>query len=247
MSKTIIFRVENKQKVGMYRDERTSYLMQGYQHPPPSRDSALCEVWDNLYEMGEHSGYIFGFATLEQLKSWIYEDEWRFVLNSFRFHVYMYETDDYYEGDTQAIFRKSTAKRVGMVSLTHIQDFTTESLKALVTKDKDHELPSDRAVPYHSGRVGLLARSPVYRAPDTDPNADDDDRVLRSDPRSVGTEIEDGPLYASAAAVLEWNKRREQLRRTAESEAYESRTMPADYTGGTDRDSERAKSRAIHF
>ena len=49
-------------------------------------------------------GTRFAFASLEQLKNWIYRDAWRQRLQERGYHIKVYETQDAIGGDTQAVF-----------------------------------------------------------------------------------------------------------------------------------------------
>lgn len=92
-------------------------MQTSHRHPSPWQDAALRDAWAGLD--GKHN-YIFGFSTIAQLKSWIYRREMRRDLEEAGFRVVVYQTDDYFLGDTQAVFRKSTAIVQNELRLTEI-------------------------------------------------------------------------------------------------------------------------------
>lgn len=119
----LIYRIENKRGRGMYYngDEgcQVRYMMQEERHPPPTSDVKLRGVWEKLYWNGEHQFWQFGFNSLDQLRSWVYKQEWRWELHDAGFAVYAYAATDYHLGDTQAIMIKP-ALPVGHMILTCI-------------------------------------------------------------------------------------------------------------------------------
>lgn len=108
----IIYRVESKRGTGMYVNSScwsVKEAMQEYErHPDPTQDAGLRDVWRDLYYGHESTLFSFGFATIAQLKSWIYRDDWRQILHDHGFAVYAYNAKTYHLGDTQAIFIKDS-------------------------------------------------------------------------------------------------------------------------------------------
>lgn len=63
-------------------------------HPLPEEDSGL--GWDTIeYELGFAKPKLyFGFGSIEQLKSWLYRDEWREHLSDYGFVVMVWDLPD---------------------------------------------------------------------------------------------------------------------------------------------------------
>lgn len=117
----LIYRVENQRGVGMYKAyAKACYAMVGSdRHPSPNDDAELRPAWHQLLNEGLYRHYNFGFATLDQLRSWIYKDEWREELDRKDFYAMCYYVPDEYMhiGATQAIFRKDKARHIGQFLL----------------------------------------------------------------------------------------------------------------------------------
>ena len=112
----LIYRVEGEQGVGLYRcGLRCGQVMQYKRHPTPSEDAELSTWWGANRLIRDQ--YIFGYSTLEQLKSWIYAKKWRMEIKKAGLVCSVYETNDCIVGATQAVFRKSTAKKIGEVDI----------------------------------------------------------------------------------------------------------------------------------
>jgi len=115
----LVYRIESQEGYGMYRCGLScSRVMQYKRHPTPIEDAELSEWWKRNYPISEK--YIFGYSTLEQLKSWIYAEKWRVEIKSSGLVCSVYETDDYIIGAAQAIFRKETAKKIGEVDILNL-------------------------------------------------------------------------------------------------------------------------------
>lgn len=120
MQRTVIFRIE-VDGVGVYRS-RAAWIMYDHDHkaiyeyqqptphPSPEQDSAL------EWQYGQ-TDYYFGFGSMEQFNRWVYSHEMRQQLHDAGAVLVMYSTDDYSIGNTQAVFRKATAIRVGEAPL----------------------------------------------------------------------------------------------------------------------------------
>lgn len=118
----LIYRVEQENGRGMYVDNKddtySSEMTEAMRHPIPSEDAALRDAW-NALSLSQFK-YCFGFSSLEQLKSWIYRSDWRAAINADGFKVAAYETTDFLVGDTQAVFRKATARLQFSISILEI-------------------------------------------------------------------------------------------------------------------------------
>jgi len=121
--KELCFRVVNAFDIGLYQAGRPecwydlpSYDPDTYEdkHPTPSSDRLLARPW---YELEDKSQYFFGFKSLEQMRQWIYKEHVLRGLQEDGFRIAIYQTEDYYIGDTQMIFRKSTATLIGRADL----------------------------------------------------------------------------------------------------------------------------------
>lgn len=116
----LCFRVENADGVGMYRsDNRIGRAMQDPQrHPLPDEDAMLRHAWSVLQETHQSHMFLFGFSSIPQLRSWIYDERVVDSLGEAGFMLAVYSCEEYYLGDTQMIFRRETAELVGRTQLT---------------------------------------------------------------------------------------------------------------------------------
>ena len=84
---------------GIYNADDGLFKSPGYctidhVHPAPDRDTAL--NWDNIaYILGvpQHQCY-FGFGNIEQLKAWLFDDEWRLHLHKQGFVIKVWSLPD---------------------------------------------------------------------------------------------------------------------------------------------------------
>jgi hypothetical protein len=114
-----IYRVENKLDQGMYTgayslcdimDTRSTP-----RHPTPNNDSGLS---DDYWEfMDKTAQYRFGFSTLAQLRSWLYDDEWLRALHGWDYRLSLYDAKKAIVGNTQALFDLAGAVRTSQRSL----------------------------------------------------------------------------------------------------------------------------------
>lgn len=120
-----IFRIEDKAGQGMYRSDKFGSSQHnpmygdGYddmKHPLPHNDSLLMSnmrIWHAAQGNTEQSqkscpvvdAFNFGFASQEQLRNWIYKDEWLVKLDQ-KFFLTLYAVPDEFVvvGHTQACF-----------------------------------------------------------------------------------------------------------------------------------------------
>lgn len=111
-----VYRVQNSLGDGMYRASISSMMLEDVRHPEPYRDSALM---DEMEVAGFCRGipdcyFYYGFASIEQLKSWIYEEQWRWILDGSGYQVTVWEGPAAH-GDTQAVFVKSASEMLGVI------------------------------------------------------------------------------------------------------------------------------------
>lgn len=133
----LFYRVENANCTGMYRfsddDDATLDDMvfedEDYnprRHPLPCQDSLLLKglgkKWPDFFghdAMNFQGNHHFAFKSLEQLKFWLYRQEWREWLEQRGFEIVVYEAEGVY-GDTQAVFDIHTATPKEFHKLTEI-------------------------------------------------------------------------------------------------------------------------------
>lgn len=121
--KELVFRIEDKNGNGIYRTEHAHMLYElddqcfGQAHPHPNRDDKLYHHWDNLVLFGDYRNYYFGFSTMEQLRRWMFDKAVNQKLHDAGIVISIYQTEDYYIGDTQMMFRRSTATLIGKADL----------------------------------------------------------------------------------------------------------------------------------
>ena len=110
---TTIYRIETPEGEGMYHSgasEVTSNLHHPYRHPEPDEDDLLAPVLISKSGGSEHiawyalRNYYFGFSSVEQLRRWIYQDEWLRGLHNDGLVITVIESDDVLLGHTQAMF-----------------------------------------------------------------------------------------------------------------------------------------------
>ena len=99
---------------GMYRSESGlfscgSYATSSRSHPAPWEDTAL--QWDNIgYVLGvPQQQCYFGFSSLDQLKAWLYRQEWREHLDSAGFVIKVWDLPEEFAmhaGNAQAVATK---------------------------------------------------------------------------------------------------------------------------------------------
>ena len=94
---------------GMYSGVPSLHQCRGYStdgsHPAPWDDTAL--LWDETeVTVGvSNAGCLFGFGSLEQLKAWLYNNEWREYLHEHGYVVKVWDLSDplMHVGSAQAI------------------------------------------------------------------------------------------------------------------------------------------------
>src|ERR1700741_5401843 len=124
----LVYRIEGENGDGIYRgkycrDNPMDWIPS--KHPGPARDSLLVdnanvirEREDDWYSLDfcewiTHSNYIFGFAGVEQMRNWIFNDMWlwRMEERGFRLAVFDIESSDVIVGHTQCIFHRHDIKQ----------------------------------------------------------------------------------------------------------------------------------------
>lgn len=120
---TLVYRVENKDGIGMYRGDayNCTFKMYGQRHLAPSEDAELCDFWDDT-SLAERDALRFAFATIDQLRAWIYHIGWRRALHKIGLVVSVYDAEFVHSGATQCVFKIATAKKVGELSLLALSE-----------------------------------------------------------------------------------------------------------------------------
>lgn len=115
---TKVYRVEDKDGKGMYCGRVSLWGMHDpVRHPTPMDDSRLMRSFQrdtggigdartefDKFLFDEFGRVRFGFSSLDQLRRWIYDDEWKDTLYVYGFKLNVYECDRVWVGDTQAVF-----------------------------------------------------------------------------------------------------------------------------------------------
>ncbi len=118
----IIYRVEDSDNCGMYSADISNNMFElQSRHPPPHDDVTLGPKWKVLTS-DQKDPYRFGFASLEQLKFWIYMQEWRTELEAegYRVSVYLVPSKFTMVGETQCVFLPEEATKLHTMSLLEI-------------------------------------------------------------------------------------------------------------------------------
>jgi hypothetical protein len=132
----LVYRIEDVNGGGIYRGDFSGQNPMGTwsseRHPAPRNDSLLVHHINNtrgsreltleISDWVEHHNYIFGFASPEQLRAWVYEDLWitQMQRRGFRLTVLEVEDNDVLVGHTQCIFKREHVKQE---SYFNIADF----------------------------------------------------------------------------------------------------------------------------
>ena len=116
-----VYRLETLEGVGVYMASKSNQMvdriMNGYvaapRHPGPMNDSLLA---DAFYSANQQC-FSFGFASLEQLKEWFFDDNDRELLSLHGIVCNEYEIEGwgFVAGRKQCMFVKENARLVGQV------------------------------------------------------------------------------------------------------------------------------------
>jgi len=120
------YRLEHKEtKGGIYRSNPGIWLdTDDRRHPMPFNDSKLVregmgkiftkyEDFEGCFFNSRGYDYIFGFESADQYRSWFYSDEFLSLAVEKGFSLNLYETEDFFLGNTQMVARKETLVLVG--------------------------------------------------------------------------------------------------------------------------------------
>lgn len=110
---TTIYRIETPEGAGMYCSRVsniTNEMQDMFKHPMPDEDDLLVFALKDKSENGSYilwsklEHYYFGFSSVEQLRRWIYQDEWLRILHDDGLVITVIESNDVLLGHTQAMF-----------------------------------------------------------------------------------------------------------------------------------------------
>lgn len=123
MRKELCFRVCTENNIGLYGANVNWPSSQSdfktHMHPCPTEDMGMCDAWalKGYSENKDYLNYYFGFKSMEQLRMWLFDAEYLQHLKDNKIKIHIYQTDDYIIGDTQMVFRLSTATLIGKADL----------------------------------------------------------------------------------------------------------------------------------
>lgn len=114
MSIVTIYRLEHKDGEGFYQG-RTGFSIEHdfRRHPLPHQDSLLMESLHNKTGMAEVRGQHFGFRDIDQLRAWVYQDDWLRALEHHGVWLAEIHIDEGFVcyGNTQTVFDRSRIQR----------------------------------------------------------------------------------------------------------------------------------------
>lgn len=110
----IVYRLETIGGTGVYNTSASMTIdFDGKRHPMPNDDSLLMEnlLMHNLDILSGYGnlGVHFGFSSIEQLRSWFYNDNWIRDISERDIILSIYEAEEVYLGNSQMCFNRSTA------------------------------------------------------------------------------------------------------------------------------------------
>ena len=116
-----VYRLETLEGVGVYMARLSNLLIKrimdkyldALRHPGPMNDSLLADA----FYSANQGRFSFGFASLEQLKEWFFDDNDRELLSLHGIVCNEYEIEGwgFVAGRKQCIFVKESARLVGQV------------------------------------------------------------------------------------------------------------------------------------
>lgn len=114
----LVYRIEMPNGVGMYRCYLACAddIQDDMRHPTPTEDAELWPFWKDM-GYRERGQMRFGYATIAQLKSWVYKKSWRKKIKDHGLVVSVYRARFVRVGSAQAVFRLRTAKKIGEIDI----------------------------------------------------------------------------------------------------------------------------------
>jgi hypothetical protein len=125
-----VYRIETKDGQGMYgsggfRRAAGEAAYDGSRHPGPGEDGKMRKVTEKRRDTYyfDYSPFHFGFISVEQLRNWIYKDEWLLSLHESGHVLAIVRSEDVIEGFTQAIFvRPEKYQKVSIKEYFNLKD-----------------------------------------------------------------------------------------------------------------------------
>jgi hypothetical protein len=96
--------LNQEKEISVYGEKHEEYMIS---HPTPYNDPLLTYVWSEMFTDTKEK-YIFGFANLDKVFDWFCMDEEIEFLEKFKFHISIYEANDWYNGKWQSIARRES-------------------------------------------------------------------------------------------------------------------------------------------
>lgn len=88
-------------------------------HPFPDADALLYKNCDHVRDLWSFNEYFFGFSSKKQLKKWFNAAERKLIAASkdIKLVIYYSSPKNFYRGDTQCLFIKNQAVKLGEVEV----------------------------------------------------------------------------------------------------------------------------------
>jgi hypothetical protein len=109
---TTVYRIE-KDGIGMYGSGGCGgeYGYDSFRHPAPDDDAKLRKATDERKAQDgkmyfDYAPSHFGFISIEQLRAWVYADDWLRSLHESGHVLAIIRSDDVLVGHTQVIFKR---------------------------------------------------------------------------------------------------------------------------------------------
>lgn len=120
MSK-LIYRVETEDGKGMYAMRIGIYYSEKDKDAPDPathRPQPKMHIREHLMDVDDKSQYLFGFASIQQVKKWIHNpSDFEFLAKNFKISVYQVSLDDILEDENQLVYFYPNAKLIERQSL----------------------------------------------------------------------------------------------------------------------------------
>lgn len=117
-----VYRIQDDAGIGFYRSYY--WRMDGkvtINHPTPDDDAKLCMVYEDIgrtdWLTGKSPVVRYGFATLTQMRQWVYKEEWRIAMHKHGFKVHVLDAEQAWAGDTQAMYMPHNVTTLEILSI----------------------------------------------------------------------------------------------------------------------------------
>jgi hypothetical protein len=132
----LVYRIEDVTGGGIYRGDLSGKnpmtIWSSDRHPAPRNDSLLVSGINGLRSDDEISwcvsdwiqyhDFIFGFASVDQLRSWVHKDRWLWLMQERGFHLAVFDVEDVIVGHTQCIFKRKDVKHTSYFPIADFFD-----------------------------------------------------------------------------------------------------------------------------